>query len=712
MSAPIADLLAAWARELCLGALLAPAGVQGTTPGTLAWTELGPAPISGAQYTGRVSAIACSPTDPQRFFAAGADGGVWRTVDGGQSWEPLTDSMPTLAMGALAIDPTDENVVYAGTGEANYANHSRYGLGLYKSLDGGDHWQHLGESELAGRCFSRLLVDPQNPQRLFAAITRAGGFPELAAAKGHPQATGPLGVFRSLDGGHSWTRLAGGLPDLSATDLAMDPGDPDVLYAGIGRIFGSAQNGVYKSVDGGASWTRLGGGLPTSSVGRISLAVAPSQASRVYALITRPATASGGSASTRGAWRSDDHGASWTAISPGSIQSSYGWYLSVVGVHPTDPDTVFMGGLNLYRSTSAGAGWSNRTPPHVDMHAIAWDAAGRLLVGDDGGVHRSTNLGDVWSSLNDGLGIIQFYAGLSTHPTDDQLFFGGTQDNGTNRHDAPGLGWSQVLGGDGGWTRLDPASPQYVFAEYQGSGNLYRSTNGGGSFGWSGSGISGSDRTCFVPPYLIGPLTPGRMLYATHRIYRSTDHGASWSPISGDLSSGAGAVRALAQSPADPLYVFAATNDGNLQRSTDGGWSFALIDSGNPGWPRVTRELFCDPQDPLTLYQAVASFGTVQVRRTRNAGQSWEPLDMGLPDVPVNAVAVDVRPEKPALFAGTDSGLWVSYDEGVRWQRYGSGLPNAPVIDVLLEPRRNRILVGTQGRGAWSAPLMMAEKAR
>ncbi len=667
------------------------------------WDELGPAPIINGGYTGRVSAVACSPTDPNRYFAAGADGGVWRTTDGGSSWTPLTDHMPTSAMGALALDPLNENIIYAGTGEANYANHSRYGLGLYKSTDGGETWLQLAEDVFGGRCFSKMVINPLNSQIIYAAITRAGGFPELAAAKGHPGATGPLGLFRSDDGGSSWVQLTNGLPSLSTTDVAIDPSDPQTLYAAIGRIFGHPDNGIYKSTDGGDSWGKLGGGLPSETLGRISVAVAPSMASRIYTLITRPSDAFGGGASVLGAYRSDDGGGSWTSIPVGSIQATYGWYLSVVSVQPTNPDVVIMGGLSLRRSTNAGANWQTITPPHVDMHAIAWDADGRMVVGDDGGVHRTSNLGNNWTSHNNNLGVIQFYAGLSLHPTSDVTIFGGTQDNGSNRRNTDTMNWTQVFGGDGGWTQVDQSSPNRVFVEYQGTGNLYRSTNGGDGFSYVGNGISG--RNCFLPPFLINPDNSQRMLYGTHRIYQSLSGGTGWSALSDDLTDGAGAIRALAMAPSNPNVVYAATNDGNVLVSIDGGEDFAQILDDIPGWPRVTREMFVHPHDPLTMYLAVAVFGEDQVRRTRDAGQSWEILDGDLPDAPVNVVAADVRYSTPVIYAGADDGVYRSADDGASWHRYGIGLPRAAVIDMRLDVARARLIIGTQGRGAWSIPI-------
>jgi photosystem II stability/assembly factor-like uncharacterized protein len=436
----------------------------------------------------------------------------------------------------------------------------------------------------------------------------------------------------------------------------------------------------------------------------VTVALAPSSPSRLYALIARPADAAGGGASTLGAWRSSDGGASWTSIPVPSIQATYGWYLSVVSVPPGAPDTVLMGGLSLVRSTNAGANWSTVTPPHVDMHALAWDASGRLWAGDDGGVHRSSNLGTSWSARNAGLGLTQFYAGISTHPSDDALVLGGLQDNGSVQRSTASTSWTQIAGGDGGWTQLSQASPGTFFVEYQGTANLFKTIDGGSTLAWAGSSIDAGDRNCFLPPYLIDPSVAGRMYYATHRIWRSTNNGNAWSALSGDLTAGSGAIRALALSPADGNVLWAATNNGRVLVSTNGGTSFTLRLTGNPGWPRVTREIFPHPSDPATAWLAVAHFGTAQVRRTTDFGLTWTDHDQGLPDLPVNTLAV-LPGTSERIFAGTDRGVYTSRDGGAHWALYGRGLPHAPVVDLLLQPERNRILVATQGRGAWTIRL-------
>ena len=672
------------------------------------WRSLGPAPIASGPFAGRISAVVASPTDPDLYYVAGASGGVWRSESDGTpqiEWVPLTDDLPTCAIGALAMDPADESILYAGSGEANFANHSLYGLGLYKTTDGGDTWAVLAADTFAGRTFSRVVVSHADSQVLYASITHAGGFPARNAAKGHPQMDGPVGVFRSTDGGTSFTHLAGGLPAAPASDLAMDPVDADTLYAAIGNIFGDAQNGIYKTINGGETWTKLSGGLPTG-IGRISVAVAPSSAQHVYALITNPSNATGGGATVRDVYRSIDGGATWSPGSvTGGLQATYGWYLSTIYVDPLDHNIVFAGGLTLLRSIDGGNSWSTVTPPHVDMHGLAHDAAHRLLSANDGGLHRSTTNGGNWESMNQNLGIIQFYAGLSLHPTDEDFVIGGTQDNGTNSRIDSTSSWFRVLGGDGGYTALHPSTPNTMFAEFQGSGNLYRSLNGG-PFQSSRSGINTSDRHCFLPPFTYRPDSTTVLLYATHRVYRSANTGSNWTAISGDLTGGApAAIRALVIAPSDGDTIYAATNDGRIQVSLNGGFAWSLKLTDVPGGPRVTRELAVDPLDDATAYLAVAQFGVDQVRMTTDHGDTWTAIDGDLPDVPANSMAVYNDGNFVTLFVGTDRGVYRSFTGGESWQPMGTNMPHTPVIDLVVDPSHNRIVATTLGRGAWSIPL-------
>ena len=676
------------------------------------WRSLGPAPITNVQSSGRASALALSASKRKHYWVAGASGGVWRSKNGGRKWKAQTDNLPTLAIGALALDPSDEKVIYAGSGEANYAYHSLYGLGLYKSTDSGLSWQVLAAKTFAGRTFSRLVVSPADGDVVWAAVARAGGTKRgNEGARHHPRRKGKMGIFRSLGGGIKWERLRKGLPKIPASDVDLDPTDPERVFASFGNVFGHRKNGIYRSTDGGASWARLPLGVPGRSLGRISLAIAPSDPNRVYALIALPASSarSGGfapgEARTRGLYRSDDGGDSWRWLNPGNPQSCCGQYYSTIAVHPTNSDRFVIGGLNLLASDDGGMTYHDVTPPHVDQHDAAFDAAGRLVVASDGGVHRTSDFGSTWVNLNNKLGTIQFYPGLALHPTEPEVVMGGTQDNGTNlRLDDAGT-WNAISGGDGGWSLIHPDNPQILFVEFQGPGNLFRSTDGGRSFSEVSTGIDQNDRTAFQAPVLFDPSDPGHLFYATQRLYESRDGGTTWVAISAPLVEAPWAIRSLAVAHSDPMVLYAATNEGGVHVSEDGGRTFRRVLSDLGGWPRIMRQIAVDPRDAATAWVADLRFGGGRVWRTTDRGTSWVSLGGDLPDVPVASVAVLSEDSGRRLFAATDAGVYTSADDGASWRLYGNGLANAPVMDVVVDADHDRLLISTLGRGMWEVAL-------
>jgi len=682
------------------------------------WREIGPAPLAGLEFAGRAAAIAPSARRNNRYYVAAASGGVWESVDGGAFWRARHDGLPTLSIGALALDPHNDRIVYAGSGEANTAYHSLYGLGLYRSTDRGVTWQVLGADLFSGLAFARLQVSPYDSADIWAALGRAGGtFRGLEGARQHPRRKARSGLYRSTDSGASWSRVRGGLPATSASDVDLDPEDPSRIFAAFGDAYGRVRNGIYRSTNGGRTWHDLRLVPDTFSFGRPMLAIAPSDPRRIYVQLVgassrrRAGGFSPSGSTTQALLRSDDGGDTWQRLTPPSIHGNQGNYDTAIAVDPRDPDTVFLGGVRALRSRDGGLTFTDITPPHVDLHDLAFDARNRLLAATDGGVYRSRDLGSSWQARNDGLGTMQLYAGLSVHPDDPGVLLVGTQDNGTQLRRG-GRSWTLVFGGDGGFTAIDPANPSMLFVEFQGTANLFRSNNGGLSFNQVANGIDPNDRNVFLPPFLIDPSTPGRMLYATHRIYESLDRGNRWQPISGDLTGGAPwAVRALAIAPSDPSYVYAATNDGRLLASRDHGAHWLLGFEALGGWPRVTRQIAIDPQNARVAYAADMRFGGARVLETRDGGETWQSVGHALADRPVNTVAVQRAGNRRFLLAGTDDGVWLTTNSGGRWSRYGSGMPPVPVQDLVVDARHHRLLATTLGRGVWTTSLPAANPA-
>jgi hypothetical protein len=661
-----------------------------------AWQELGPSPL-GNSHSGRINAIVVDPTNSDTVYVGAASGGVWKRQAG--VWTPLTDNMPVMTIGALAMDPTNPSVLYAGSGDSRACSSCYYGVGLYKTTDGGQSWTILAGTTFAGRTFAKIVVAPNNPQIVFVAVMRAGGR-EFVAGRGHPGMNGPVGIFRSQDGGATFTQLLNGLPSAQASDVVMAPGDPNTLYAGIGDPFVATDNGVFKSTNGGDSWTKLAGGLPPS-IGRTVLAVAPSRAQRVYAWIANPGGPNRDQATTRGLFKSDDAGATWTEHNPGAIHNTQGWYDHAVAVHPTSPDTVIVGGVSAMRTTNGGTSFTSVTPPHVDQQFYAFADDGTLYAGDDGGIQRSTNNGTSWTSINGGLGVTQIYSGTSLHPTDQSFVLSGFQDNGS--HLRAGSGWRSVLGADGGYTGLHPSQPSVMFIESQNAANLYRSTNGGTSFSKVGSGIATTDRVAFLATYEINPSNPQEMLYATQRVWRSTNQGTSFTAISADVTTGGTErIRAIQIARSNPQVVYIATSDGRIQVSLDGGATFTSKLTGLPRVYLLSREIDIAAWDEKVAVVGVSAFGTEQVRITRDRGDTWKTIDGNLPDIPVNTTEITQIEGVEMILIGTDQGVFYTCNEGQSWQRLGTGIPNVVVTDIRHDTVFQRVVATTFGRGMWS----------
>jgi len=683
----------------------APAGVP--APLETAWTPLGPdhlVSVEGTSVSGRVNAIAVDPTDSNTIYVGAAQGGVWKTNDAGATWVPLTDTQCSLAMGSIAIDPVDPNIIYAGTGEQNFSLDSYYGCGVLRSTDRGTTWTQLGASVFdinnttegtGGATISRIRVDP-----LTAGSTTSTTL----------YVTSDLGVYRSLDSGQSWTPtplLAG-----VATDLVMDPSNPTVLYASLGNPFADARNGVYKSSNGGASWTKLTGGFPTGEVGRVNLAISASSPTTLYASVQNDFGGSGVDGSLLGIFKTTNGGTSWTQVTgSGASCDTQCWYDMVIAVDPNDSNVVYFGGVELYKSIDGGNNFSNIRPSlvHVDQHALAFDPRNASVVyaGNDGGVFKSTNGGASWSSLNTNLAITQFYPGVSLHPTDANYILGGTQDNGTLRFTGSSV-WQEIsLGGDGGFTAIDFVSPSTIYHEFQWDNTSFsgprRSDDGGTSFAQKNSGIDLSDRAAFVPPYVMDPSNSQKLCFGTFKLYKTTNRGDSWTVLAGgvDLTKG-GVISTIAVAPSNPQVIYVGASDGNVVVTTNGGSTFTTVISGLPN--RSVQAIAVHPTSASTAYVVFSGFGSGHVFTTTNTGASWTNISANLPDVPVNAILLD--PGAPSnIYIGTDLGVFRSTDAGGSWSSLNTGLPNVAVFDLAFRSGTNVLVAATHGRGVFKMPV-------
>ncbi|MFM7150446.1 MAG: S8 family serine peptidase, partial [Gemmataceae bacterium] len=689
---------------------LDPAGAPPTSiplNGTF-WTMVGPAPITDAQVpgsgvaSGRLTGIAAHPTNANIIYVASAGGGVWRTVNGGRNWSPLTDNQASLFMGSIAISRSNPSVLYAGTGEATNSATSFYGRGILKSTNGGTSWSLLTNSGAFDRkTVSSIAVAGNNPNIVFATVSGNG-------ANG---TAGGGGLFKSTNGGATWTNVSSGIPNVNGaetfTSVVVNPTNSNIVYLAIGTDFnGDAANGVYVSTDGGTNWSA--GDFPLGgNNGTIELALARSNPSIVFAAVTD--RTSGGILNI---FRTANAGVNWTATTlPPNYLGTQGWYASAIGVSPTNPDLVFVGGLDVLLSSDAGQSWTNTNAgangngPHVDHHAMTFDASNRLLDGNDGGIWRLNNstVGSInWGNLNGNLATAQFIGG-DVHPTNPNIAYGGTQDNGTLKFTG-NRGWEVILGGDGGFSRVDYRTPNIVYATTQRSGQestfLNRSSDSGGTFANITAGINTQDNSEFYVPYVLDPSNPSRIVLGTDRLYVSTNRGNAWAAISTPNTGGwdtGSVVTSIAVAKTAGQTIYAATANGNLFVTTNNGttWTNRSV----PGVSSPIRSILVDPTNARVAYVTIERFGGGKVYRTVNGGANWVDITGNLPNVPAFALAFNSSSR--SLFVGNDLGVWGAGATGGSWSRFGAGMPNVQVRELNFNPRLNILTAFTHGRSVW-----------
>jgi len=662
------------------------------------WEVLGPGNVAG-----RVRAIAFRHDDQNVVFAGGASGGVFKSTNGGQGdWRPVMDFAEAIPVGALAVDPHNSDIVYAGTGEPtmelakSHGAPSYSGVGVMKSVDGGETWSLL-PWPLNSSAVHRIIIDPRDSDVLLVA-TRSN-------------------MYRSEDAGETWTRVQSGI----ITSVEFKPDNPEIVYSTFGNDNGSGLNGVYRSTDGGRqfTWNKISENFPAGdSVGRIELAVTPASPDLVFAFAMRSRKYASGSSDFLAIMRSTDSGDSWERLPtnlPSSFTGGQGFYNLCAIISPTNADTILAGGIELWRSTNGGFGWARVTqgnaPVHVDQHVLKFTPTNsHLYVGNDGGVYRSANMGTSWTPLDRTLETIQFYT-LAYDPNNPDRFYGGAQDHGIfQSFNISAREWRIRRGGDGGYVVVDPHNPNIIYSRLavEGGGNPVpaRSVNGGQSWTRLDNGF-GEDRFNWLPPMMLSPVDNQRMYTASQFVYSAkpvNEGNPRWSAVSPDLtkrSSVLSIISTIDICESNPNVMYVGCGDGTVQYCDN-------LGAFDVDWYNITGNLpnrwvsrvKVDRRDPAIAYVVFSGYGTPRVYKTTNFGQEWMDISGNLPDLPVNAIAISRTNPDNILFVGTDFGVWYTENAGATWARFGTGLPNVVIYDLDIDPL-NRLIAATHGRGMW-----------
>ncbi len=687
----------------------------------------------GPHRGGRVVAVAGHPRDPMVFYFGAAGGGVWKTVDGGTFWECITDGFfTTAAVGAIAIAESDPNVIYVGTGETTIRNDVSHGDGVYKSTDGGKTWSNVG---LAGtRHISKIRVHPQNPELVYVA------------ALGH--AWGPneeRGLYRSTDGGKTWGRILFRSNRAGAIDLSMDPTNPRTLYCSFWEAqrtpysleSGGTGSSLYRSADGGDSWDEITRheGLPKGLLGKIGVAISPARPGRVWALIE---------AEDGALFRSDNGGDSWQRVCENPDLRRRAWYYMHVFADPQNADTVWVLNVGAWKSIDGGATFSPMATPHADNHDLWIDPANplRMIEGHDGGACISYNSGGSWSTILN-QPTAQFYHVFADTQVPYRLY-GSQQDNtaisvpsGSTYGAITEMEWFTPGGGESGYIAVRPDNPSIMFAGDH-RGRLTRLDRRTGQQRlvdvWPDiTGMyEGADaqryRFNWTFPLFISPHDPNVLYTAANHLFRSTDEGASWEVISPDLTrndpstlqpSGGPITRdntsaefyatifAAVESPHERGVFWVGTDDGLVHLSRNHGQTWQEITPPDLRSPRGEWALIsiieASPHDAATAYLAATRYRLDDPRpylfKTADYGATWTSITDGIPDADFTRVIREDPGCRGLLYAGTETGLYLSFDDGEHWEPFQTNLPVCPIYDLILKD--DDLIVATHGRGFW-----------
>lgn len=695
----------------------------------LSWRCVGP-----RKQGGRIETIACHPDKSSVIYIGAGSGNLWKTSNNGTTWRPIFENQSTFAIGDVAVARSNPAIVWVGTGERLMARSSYAGTGIFRSTDGGESWQNMGLRD--SHHIARVIIHPQEPSIVYAAVI------------GHLySSSAERGLYRTRDGGTTWKRVLHIGPQMGVIDVVMDPEDPEVLFASTwehsrkawGHQAYGAGSGLHKTTDGGETWMRLAGGLPTGkAVGRIAVAIAPSDSRVVYAAVDVARGQAG-----EGVYRSSDHGETWRKVNQRPV--ALGYDFCMVRISPKDPNEIYLPGQKTMHSTDGGKTYwqlggtlvhlleHGSKVLHFDAHAF-WinpEDPAHLLLGNDGGLHQSYDRGRSWLHLNN-IPIGEFYA-VGYDMQKPYRIYGGTQDNaalfGPSDHrplDGAPDAWQHVYldpwgGGDSYFTIADPNDLNTIYYEHQFGALRRKNMATGKTVSIQPRADKGSPRLRFnwMTPFFLSHNDSKTVYCGANRLFKSTDRGDSWRAISPDLSHRPkeqgnvpyGTLTSLSESTMAKGMIYAATDDGRVHLTRNDGADWACIDAGLPDiWvSRVRASQHAKDRVFVTLTGYREDDFASYVYRSEDAGVSWTAIHPGLPSESVNVIAEDPA-NADILYVGTDLGCYTSVDGGKHWLSLRADLPTTPVHDLFAHPRDGELVIGTHGRSIFVLPLAMVRK--
>lgn len=658
------------------------------------WLLEGPGNI-GARF----NTIAVNPVDNDIIYAGAAVGGLFKTTDGGQTWNPIFDDKPYLAIGSIKLDPQNPNIVYAGTGDPNIGGYSFVGDGLYKSTDGGTTWTNIGLDYV--HIISKIIIHPTNSNIIYVG---AMGLPF--------ERDNDRGLYKTTDGGLNWTQVLFVADQAGISDMVIDPANPDILYAASWDRIRNMQESTYygnnakiwKTVNEGTTWTPIMNGLPQGDLGRIAIGISQQNSNKLYASVT------GTDSQLEGVYQSTNGGAGWNKqdannINP-NILGGFGWYFGTLGVNPTNDDEIWVLGVGVEKSTNGGMDFEDGDlfyDMHADKHDLQF-VGNTLYMATDGGMYQSVNGGQSWIDIEN-IATNQFYR-IALNPHEKEMYYGGVQDNGSVGGNATLIdNWDKYYGGDGFQMRFDPTNPDLYYCESQNLNLVYYDANQGG-FNDHTSGIDPNDRLPWDAPFTLSAFNPNRQYCGTHRIYRCYQGaGKDWFPISDDITDGIifspnmHFVTWVEESPVDSTVVYACTSDANVYITNDDADTWNKRDSGLPQY--YATSIHPSPNIAASAYVTFSGYryndNTPHIYKTTNYGVNWTPISGDLPPFAVNDLFIYPNDEK-IMFAATDAGVYGTKDGGISWNRVGNNMPIIPVYDVEMDTSSKILVAGTHGR--------------